>query len=37
MIATDRLTWLLEVVWVLLAVPLIAWNWQRFPLTRLLC
>lgn len=37
MIATDHLTWLLEVVWVLLAVPLIAWNWQRFPLTRLLC
>ena len=37
MIATDRLTWLLEVVWVLLALPLIAWNWQRFPLTRLLC
>lgn len=37
MIATDRLTWLLEVVWVLLAVPPIAWNWQRFPLTRLLC
>lgn len=36
-IARDRLTWLLEVVWVLAALPLLAWNWRRFPLTRLLC
>lgn len=33
----DRLTWLLEVVWVLVALPLIAWHWRGFPLTRLLC
>lgn len=35
--AHDRLTWLLEVVWVLLALPVLALNWKRFPLTRLLC
>ncbi len=33
----DRLTWLLEVVWVIVAIPIIALNWTRFPLTRLLC
>jgi putative membrane protein len=33
----DRLTWLLEVVWVIVAIPIIALNWRRFPLTRLLC
>lgn len=33
----DRLTWLLEVVWVIAAIPLIALTWRRFPLTRLLC
>ncbi len=33
----DRLTWFMEVVWVILAVPLIAWRWRAFPLTRLLC
>lgn len=33
----DRLTWLLEVVWVIAALPLIVANWNRFPLTRLLC
>lgn len=33
----DRLTWLLETVWVMAAIPLIALNWRRFPLTRLLC
>jgi putative membrane protein len=32
----DRLTWVLEVVWVLLGLPLVAWAWGRFPLTRLL-
>jgi putative membrane protein len=36
-IAHDRLTWLLETVWVLLALPLVAWKWKTFPLTRLLC
>ena len=36
-IARDRLTWLLEVVWVIVALPLLAWRWPRFPLTRLLC
>lgn len=33
---TDRLTWLLEVIWVLLGVPLILWRRRTFPLTRLL-
>lgn len=33
----DRLTWLLEVVWVMLGLPLVAAAWGRFPLTRLLC
>ena len=33
----DRLTWLLEVVWAIIAIPVIALNWRRFPLTRLLC
>jgi putative membrane protein len=33
----DRLTWLLEVVWVIVAIPIIVLNWRRFPLTRLLC
>lgn len=33
----DRLTWLLEVIWVIVAMPIIALNWRRFPLTRLLC
>jgi putative membrane protein len=36
LIAADRLTWFLEVVWILIALPLIAWQWPRFPLTRLL-
>ena len=36
-IAHDRLTWLLETVWVMPALPLIAWKWKAFPLTRLLC
>ena len=33
----DRLTWLLEIVWVLAALPVLALSWRRFPLTRLLC
>lgn len=32
----DRLTWVMEVIWVLVALPLIAVTWRRFPLTRLL-
>jgi putative membrane protein len=33
----DRMTWLLEVVWVIVAVPVILWRWRAFPLTLLLC
>lgn len=33
----DRLTWFMEVVWVIAALPLLVLNWRRFPLTRLLC
>jgi putative membrane protein len=33
----DRLTWFMEVVWVVVALPLLIANWRRFPLTRLLC
>ena len=32
----DRLTWLMEVIWVLVAIPLLIATHQRFPLTRLL-
>lgn len=35
--ARDRLTWLMEVVWVIAALPLISVRWRSFPLTRLLC
>lgn len=33
----DRLTWLMEVGWVLVGLPVVLWGWRRFPLTRLLC
>src|SRR4051794_17747889 len=33
----DRLTWLLEVVWVIIGVPVVLLTWRRFPLTTLLC
>ncbi|MBM7084754.1 DUF2238 domain-containing protein [Micromonospora humidisoli] len=33
----DRLTWLLETVWVLVGVPVVLLVWRRFPLTTLLC
>ncbi len=33
----DRLTWFMEVIWVMVGVPLIMLTWSRFPLTRLLC
>ena len=36
-IALDRLTWLLETVWVLAGLVLVVWRWKPFPLTRLLC
>jgi putative membrane protein len=32
----DRLTWFMEVVWVLVGLPLVIACWPRFPLTRLL-
>lgn len=32
----DRGTWLLEVAPVLIALPVMAWTWRRFPLTPLL-
>lgn len=37
LIAKDRLTWFLEVIWAMVGLTLIAWRWSRFPLTRLLC
>lgn len=33
---TDRLTWMMEVVWVVVALPLLVLTRARFPLTRLL-
>ncbi|MDR7132955.1 putative membrane protein [Lysobacter niastensis] len=33
----DRLTWFMEVVWVIVGLPLVMLTWSRFPLTRLLC
>lgn len=33
----DRLTWLLEVIWVIVGLPLVLALRRRFPLTRLLC
>ena len=33
----DRMTWFMEVVWVIVGLPLVMANWHRFPLTRLLC
>jgi putative membrane protein len=36
-VARDRMTWLMEVAWVILALPLVALRWRAFPLTRLLC
>lgn len=32
----DRLTWFMEVIWVLAAIPLLFVTYRRFPLTRLL-
>ena len=36
-IAKDRLTWALEVIWAMVGLALVAWKWKTFPLTRLLC
>ncbi len=36
-IARDRLTWVLETIWAMVGLAVIAWYWGRFPLTRLLC
>ena len=36
-IAGDRLSWLLETVWAMVGLALVAWKWNAFPLTRLLC
>ncbi|WP_199737258.1 MULTISPECIES: DUF2238 domain-containing protein [Micromonospora] len=33
----DRLTWLLETVWVIVGGPVLLLTWRRFPLTTLLC
>ena len=33
----DRLTWAMEIMWVVAGLPLVAWAWPRFPMTRLLC
>ncbi len=33
----SRLTWLMEVAWVVVGLPLVVWGWRRFPLTRLAC
>lgn len=33
---TDRMTWFMEVVWVLVGVPLLLISYRPFPLTRLL-
>jgi putative membrane protein len=33
----DRLTWLLETVWVMVGIVLVVLTWRRFPLTTLLC
>lgn len=35
--ATDRMTWFMEVMWVIAGIPVLIWRWKRFPLTRLLC
>jgi putative membrane protein len=32
----DRLTWLMEVIWVVIGLPLVIACWGRFPLSRLL-
>jgi putative membrane protein len=36
-VTDDRLTWIMEVFWIVLALPTLALVWRRLPLTRLLC
>ena len=36
LLARDRMTWLMEVAWVIVGLPFIAWRWKAFPLTLLL-
>jgi len=36
LLARDRTTWLMEVVWVIVGLPFIAWRWKAFPLTLVL-
>jgi len=36
LLARDRTTWLMEVAWVIVGLPFIAWRWKAFPLTLLL-
>jgi putative membrane protein len=33
----DWVTWLLEIFWVLIGIPVVLVTWRRFPLTTLLC
>ncbi|MDR3157425.1 MAG: DUF2238 domain-containing protein [Zoogloeaceae bacterium] len=36
-VTRDRLTWILEVCWIVAALPTLAVFWRRLPLSRLLC
>ena len=36
LLARDRMTWLMEVAWVIVGLPFIAWRWKAFPLTLVL-
>ena len=36
LLARDRTTWLMEVVWVIVGLPFIAWRWKAFLLTLVL-
>src|SRR5512133_382289 len=35
--AGDRMTWFMEVMWVIVGLPVLVLRWTSFPLTRLLC
>lgn len=34
--AKDSLTWFLETVWAFIGIPLLIWQWKKFPLSKLL-
>ncbi len=36
-VTQDRLTWMLETVWVMVGLAIVATRWSHFPLTRMLC